>query len=211
VSDLESMDEESAAAKLTAIASAELARARPGAAVEAAAEALQHSASARTRFLAARAFAQANESAKAEPLIRDLAGQPDAESRAYAKIVEGLIAIERGETRKAVAVIQDANKTFDTWLGLFDLGRALLAAGLPAQANAAFDACLNARRGEALALFVDEEPTYSYVAPVHYYAGRAKQALGVPAYAESYRDYLDLRRDSAEDPLLAEVRTLAAE
>jgi len=73
------------------------------------------------------------------------------------------------------------------------------------------EATAAARRGEALALFVDEQPTYSYLAPLYYYMGRARQKLELPSYAESYREYLDLRGSSTEDPLVAEVRRLAAQ
>ena len=33
------------------------------------------------------------------------------------------------------------------------------------------------RRGEALSLFLDEEPTYSYLPPVYYYQGRVREEL----------------------------------
>jgi serine/threonine protein kinase/tetratricopeptide (TPR) repeat protein len=211
VDDLAREDDDSAAAKLTAIAHAELARGESGAAIEAVVAALQHSQSVRTRYLAARTFAEANDIARAQALVDELSAEPYDESRAYARIVAGLIALERGEAREAVAALQDANKMFDTWLGLFDLGRALLEAGFTAQANSAFEACLNARRGEALALFVDEQPTYSYLAPLYYYVGRARQELELTGYDESYRAYLGLRGSSSEDPLVAEVRRLAAQ
>ena len=105
--------------------------------------------------------------------------------------------------------LREANQLFDTWIGQFDLGRASLEAGLIAQADSAFDACLNARRGEALAIFVDEQPTYAYLAPVHYYLGRARQELKSSRYAEAYREYLALRGNSKEDVLLPEVRKRA--
>jgi hypothetical protein len=54
-------------------------------------------------------------------------------------------------------------------------GRAALEAGLFSKADSAFDACLNARRGEAMALFADEQPTYAYLAPAYYYLGRTRQ------------------------------------
>ena len=109
---------------------------------------------------------------KARPLVEGLDNEIYEEPRAYAKIVQGVLALKRGDARRAVISLREANQLFDTWIGQFDLGRASLEAGLFAQADSAFDACLNARRGEALALFVDEQPTYAYIAPVHYYLGR---------------------------------------
>ena len=58
----------------------------------------------------------------------------------------------------------------DTWIGHFELGRAYLAASAFPQADSEFDRCLR-RRGEALSLFVDEEPTYGYLPTVYYYQG----------------------------------------
>ena len=207
--DLAAEDIDSASAKLLAIASAELARGRKEAAVQAADEALTHTQDVRTRFLAARTFAEAGAADKARPLVESLDNEYYEEPQAYAQIVQGVLALQRGDVRRAVRNLRDANKLFDTWIGLYDLGRASLAAGLYAQADSAFDACLNARRGEALAIFVDEQPTYAYLAPVHYYLGRARQELKSSRYAEAYREYLNLRGASKEDALLPEVRKRA--
>ena len=70
---------------------------------------------------------------------------------------------------------------------------------------AEFERCVQ-RRGEALALFLDEEPTYAFFTPVHYYRGRAREGLKKPEAAESYRAYLDIRGKSTEDPLVADAR-----
>jgi serine/threonine protein kinase len=207
--DLAAEDTDAAAAKLTSIAAAELWRGRDGAAIAAADEALTHAQDVRTRFLAARTYAEAGAVDKARPLVEALDYEIASEARAYAKIVQGVLALKRGDARRAVISLKEANSLFDTWLGQFDLGRAALAAGLFPQADSAFDACLNARRGEALALFVDEQPTYAYLAPVHYYLGRTRQELKSSRYAEAYREYLTLRGSSKEDILLPEVRKRA--
>jgi hypothetical protein len=60
-----------------------------------------------------------------------------------------------------------------------------------------------------VALFVDEQPTYAYLAPVYYYLGRTRQELKSSRYAEAYREYLALRGSSKEDVLLPEVRKRA--
>ena len=207
--DLAAEDIDSAAAKLTAIAAAELARGRNDAAVAAADEALEHAQNVRTRFLAARTYAEAGQVEKARPLVEGLDNEIYEEARAYAKIVQGVLALKRGDARRAVISLREANQLFDTWIGQFDLGRASLEAGLFAQADSAFDACLNARRGEALALFVDEQPTYAYIAPVHYYLGRARQELKSTRFREAYQEYLNLRGNSKEDLLLPDVRKRA--
>ena len=60
-----------------------------------------------------------------------------------------------------------------------ELGLAYLEAGMFAQADSEFDRCIK-RRGEALALFIDEEQTYGYLPAVYYYQGRAREGLKRP-------------------------------
>ena len=66
--------------------------------------------------------------------------------------------------------------------------------------------CLNSRRGEALSLFVDEEPTFAYLPAAYYYRGLVREAIETVAYRESFERYLEIRGDSIEDPLLDEIR-----
>jgi tetratricopeptide (TPR) repeat protein len=204
--DLENGLSAAAAAKLAAVAYAELSRGQPPAAIEAAEEALEHSTAVKIRLLAARTFVEAGDTDKARPLIDSLAGELYAEPRAYAKILEGGIALKNDDPRQAMVLLREANDLFDTWIGFFDLGRASLAAGLYPQADGAFDICLNARRGEALSLFVDEEPTYAYLPLAHYYQGRAREEIGTAGFRDSYDRYLKIRGESTEDPLVREVR-----
>jgi hypothetical protein len=65
------------------------------------------------------------------------------------------------------------------------------------------------RRGEALSLFLDEEATYGFFPEVLYYQGRVREAMNNGRFAESYRQYLDLRGAANEDLLLPEVRRRA--
>ena len=204
--DLAAENTDSAAAKFAAVAYAELSRGRTGAAIEAGDEALRHSSAVKIRFLAARIFVEAGDIDRARPLIDGLASELYAEPRAHAKVLEGVIALRNGDAPEAMSVLREANDLFDTWIGFFDLGRASLAAGAFPQADSAFDVCLNARRGEALSLFVDEEPTYAYLPLAYYYQGRVRENIGTAGYRDSYRQYLDIRGESTEDPLLSEVR-----
>lgn len=92
-------------------------------------------------------------------LAAGLASELQAEPQAYAKIIEGDAARKNGDPRQAIKVLIEANGLLDTWIGHFVLGRAYLDAGQFAQADGDFDRCIK-RRGEVLALFLDEEPTY---------------------------------------------------
>jgi hypothetical protein len=180
------------------------------AAVAAAEKALTSSQAVKIRFLAARIFAEAGQNAKATKLAAGLGSELQAEPQALAKIIEGEVALKSGKSREAIKSFADANNLVDTWVGHFDLGRAYLEAGAGAltQADSEFDRCIN-RRGEALSLFLDEEPTYAYLPPVYYYWGRVREGLKTAGFAESYRTYLNIRGKAGEDPLLPEVRKRA--
>jgi tetratricopeptide (TPR) repeat protein len=205
--DLAAQNANRAAVKFTSAAFAQLMAGRRGSAVAAAEQALKSSKSMPVRFLAARIFVEADVVDKARPLAAALSAELPAEPQAHGKILEGLIALKTGQPRDAVKILTEANGLLDTWFGHFDLGRAYLAAGAPTQADSEFDGCL-ARRGEALSL-MDEGPTYGYLPFVYYYQGRVREELGTAKFADSYREYLKIRRDSREDPLLPDARRRA--
>jgi tetratricopeptide (TPR) repeat protein len=164
----------------------------------------------KTRFVAAQIFAAAGETAKAQELAMGLSSELQIEPQAYAKLIQGEIALKNSDGREAVRLFTEANNLLDTWIGHFDLGRAYLETGAFTEADSEFDRCLK-RRGEALALFLDEVPTYGYLPPVYYYQGRAREGMKSAGFAESYRKYLNVRGKTGEDPLLAEVRRRAGQ
>jgi tetratricopeptide (TPR) repeat protein len=195
-----------AAAKLAALAHTELRRQRPRAAIAAAERALMNDNNLSVQFMAARALVEAGAIDKARPLMTAMASEILAEPQAYAKIVEGAIALKTGDPRQAIEVLTQANALLDTWLGHFELGRAYLAAEQFAQADSEFERCLK-RRGEALQLILGDEPTYAYVPPVYYYQGQVREGMKVEGAADSYREYLKFRGTSTEDPYLADIRS----
>jgi len=164
----------------------------------AAEKALASSQAVKVRFLAARVFLEAGATAKALALSRELASGLQKASQAYAKILNGLLALKQRDARQAIQDLTDANGLLDTWIGQYDLGRAYLEAGAFLQADSSFERCLK-RRGEALSLFLDDEPSYGYFPPVFYYQGRVREALNSGKAAESYKAYLDIRGKSTED------------
>jgi serine/threonine protein kinase/tetratricopeptide (TPR) repeat protein len=206
--DLGSKSGDRAAAKFAALANAHMSHGQNGPAVAAAGKALANTRDGRIRFLAARTFVDAGELPKAQALVASLASELQPELQAYAKIVEGDIALKNEDAREAIKHLTEANRLLDTWIGHFDLGRAYVTLSAFPQADAEFDRCLK-RRGEALALFLDEEPTYSFLPVVYYYQGRVREGLKSSGFAESYRTYLTFRGQSTEDPLLPEVRRRA--
>ena len=86
-----------AAAKFAALGYARLQRGKKGPAAAAAAKALKNSQTVKTRFLAARTFAEAGDFKQAQTLAAGLAKELQAESQAYAKIIEGVIWLQRGD------------------------------------------------------------------------------------------------------------------
>ncbi|HEX5236460.1 MAG TPA: protein kinase [Silvibacterium sp.] len=194
-----------AADKLIMLAYANLLRGDKESAVAAAERALTNSQSIKIRFLAARAFIEAGEIAKAQKLAADLASEIQASPQAYAKLILGEIALYEHNPKNAIQQFTEAKDLSDTWLGRFDLGRAYLEAGAFIEADSEFDRCIQ-RRGEALELFMDDVPTYSYLPLVYYYQGQAREGLKSPEFAGFYSTYLGIRGQSTEDPLVPEIR-----
>ena len=190
--DLAAKVPDKAASKFAALAEVQLLRQQKAAAIAAAEKALANSQAVKIRFLAARVFVEAGAAARAQALAAGLAAELQAEPQAYAAIIEGLTALNGGDARQAIKLLTAANGLLDTWIGHFYLGRAYLEAGAFPQADSEFDRCLK-RRGEALALFLDEEPTYGYFPPVYYYQGRVREGLKSTKSGESYDAYLDIR------------------
>lgn len=203
--DTSAHEPDAAADKLVALAYTQLLRGQKAAALEAARSALDLSKAVKIRFLAARIYAASDEAAKARELAAGLSSELQIEPQAYGKLIEGEVALKNSDGRGAAKLFTEANGLLDTWIGRFDLGRADLEIGAFTEADSEFDRCLK-RRGEALALYLDEVPTYGYFPPVYYYQGRVREGMKSEGFAESYKKYLSIRGKAGEDPLLAEVR-----
>ena len=90
------------------------------------------------------------------------------------------------------------------WLLRFYLGKAYLRAGFFAEALDEFTACIN-RKGEASAIFLDDLPTYRYMAVLPYWLGRAQEELGMPEAArENYAAFIAGRPEG--EPLADDAR-----
>jgi tetratricopeptide (TPR) repeat protein len=202
--DLAARNPDNAAEKFAALAHIQLLRGQKEPAVAAATKASAMSQVIRVRVVTAQTSVEAGEIAKAQKLASGLASELEAEPQAYGKIIEGDLALKRGDAGNAVKTLTDANNLLDTWIGHYELGRAYLDAGLFVEADAEFERCVK-RRGEALELFMDNVPTFGYFPPVYYLQGRAREGLKSPGFAESYRNYLSIRGQAGEDPLLPEI------
>ncbi|HYU46536.1 MAG TPA: protein kinase [Terriglobales bacterium] len=203
--DLAAKKPEAAADKFVMLAYAQLLRGEKQSVLAAAQSAMANRQSPKIRFLAARAFVEAGETAKARKLAESLALAVQAPPQAYAKLVLGEAALKEHNPQQAIQLFTEAKNLMDTWVGHLDLGRAYLEAGAFAEADSEFDRCLK-RRGESLELFMDDMPTSSYLPVVYYYQGRVREGLKSAGFADSYRTYLSMRGKSSEDPLLPDIR-----
>ena len=204
--DLAGKNPDAAAMKLTALAYARLASDEKPAAAAAAIKALENSTSAPIRFLAGRILAEVGDVRRAGTLAKEFMSQFAAESQAYGKIIQAGI-VKNEDRAQAIRLLTEANQALDTWLGHFDLGRAYFEAGAFPQADSEFDRCIQ-RRGEALAV-VDEDPTYGYFPIVYYYQGRVRQEMKTASFVDSYNEYLKVRGESKEDPVVHDIRRRA--
>jgi hypothetical protein len=66
------------------------------------------------------------------------------------------------------------------------------------------DICLK-RRGEASAVFLDDEPTMRYLPPVYYYSGLAKAGLHSYYAADDFRTFLAIKQQNKLDPMVADA------
>jgi len=203
--DIAAHNPDAGADKYSALAYVQLLRGQKSAALTALNSALDLNKAVKTRFLAARDYVALGEAAKAKELAAGLSSELQIEPQAYGKLIEGELALKNGDSHEAVKLFSEGNNLLDTWIGRFDLGRAYLEAGAFTEADSEFDRC-GRRRGEALALFLDEVPTYGYFPPVYYYQGQVREGLKSASFADFYKKYLSVRGDAGEDPLLADVR-----
>jgi len=203
--DLKAKRSENAANKYAALSRVQLLLGHRPAALVAADKALANSQTMQIKFLAGQTFVEAGEPAKGEKLAASLAAEAQAEPQAYSKIIEADAAMSKGDPRKAVQSLTEANNSLDTWIGRFELGRAYLQAGLFVESDAELEKCLK-RRGEALEVLMNSVPSYGYFPPVYFYQGRAREGMNSSGFRDSYRTYLKIRENAGEDPLLPDIR-----
>ena len=126
--------------------------------------------------------------------------------RAYGRILQGRVALATDRRADAVDTLTAARQLGDLWMTRFDVGVAYAEAGHYAEALAAFEECRK-RRGEATAVFLNDLPTYRYLAPLPYWTARAQDGLGMRAAAvANYDVFLKVRAAGARDPLAADAR-----
>ena len=108
-------------------------------------------------------------------------------------MIEAAILRESGKYAEAFDILRSALDLADLWRIRLELGRTYLDAGYFPEAFDAFQQCFE-RRGEATAMFLDDTPTYRYLAELPYWTARAQAELGMhDAAVANYENYLALR------------------
>jgi tetratricopeptide (TPR) repeat protein len=208
--DLEDKNVSEAALKRIALAQAYLASGEASKAVAAATAALHDRMDEPVAFPAAQILIETGDERHAMEVASQLNKSFDAQPRAYAGVIDGLIKLRHKDYHQAVNALEAAQKLSDTWLGRLAKGRAYLEAGAFAEADSELDNCVK-RRGEATAVFLDDEPSLRYLAAAYYYRGRAREGLHVPSAAEDYKTFLGFKSHSQADPLVTDARRRVAQ
>jgi tetratricopeptide (TPR) repeat protein/predicted Ser/Thr protein kinase len=204
--DLENGFDEEAIHKKTILAETLIQMGEKALAVKAADNAVAGSSKESILFTSAQVYVEANMEDKARSLAKKLKDLLQPEPQAYAKIIEGELSLKAGNVTEAISHFQDAQALIDTWIGHFSLGRVYNEAGAFIEAHSEFELCLK-RMGEVAAVFLDDFPSLRYLPPVYYYLGNAQEGLKSPAAAESFRKFLQIKKNADPgDPMVEETR-----
>jgi tetratricopeptide (TPR) repeat protein len=193
-----------AAAKLVALAEAYQARGNQSASRTAITQARALSTQENVLVPMARLFIAAERPEEAHKIANELAQRLPAQSRAYAKMIEGEIAIASKQYVAAVDALNAAQKLADLWLVRYALGLAYFQGGHYPEAVSEFEKCRE-RRGEATSVFLDDMPTIHYYAPLAYWLGRAREMQQLDARSQ-FEEFLRIREGARGDPLVEDAQ-----
>ena len=205
--DRRASNQDSIEAKSIALAEIDFNRGDSAAAKASAAAALKAGSSVRLVVPAAEIFAATGDGAQAQRIASRLKNELQRQLRAYGSIIDGDVARAQRKLPEAIDAYRKALETADLWLAHLRLGIAYVDAERFVSALAEFELC-EKRRGEATSLFLDDLPTFRYLAPLPYWKGRAYEgAPGQSANARaSYDSFLKIRA-GASDPLVRDAET----
>ena len=175
-------------------------------AIKAAEKALEIYAGAETKYTAAQIYIQAGQEDKAQKMAGELAKEVQDIHQAYAKLIDGCLAMKRGDATNGLKLCDEAQASVDTWLGRFNLGLCYLEAGAFPEALSEFEKCQK-RRAEALSVFLMDFPTFRYLDSLDYYMGRCLEAMESPAAKNSYQKFLYIKANAdSGNPLIIDAQ-----
>ncbi|MBZ5579849.1 MAG: protein kinase [Acidobacteriia bacterium] len=203
--DLADQNTSEAALKRIALAQAFLAAGEKAKAVAAVEAALRDRTDEPVAFPAAQILLDAGEERQALEVAAKMKSSFDSQPRAYAGVLDGLVKLRHKDYQEAVSALQAARKLSDTWLGRQVLALAYVEAGAFPEAESEADNCVQ-RRGEATAVFFDDEPSLRYLPAAYYYRGRAREGLHVASAAADFRTFLQTKAQSQSDPMVTDAK-----
>ena len=192
------------AAKSVALAESHLGEGRTRLAIDAARRALKLLGTSSAAVPAARVLIAAGVTEEPRTLAAALADNLQPEFRAYARLLEGELALRDRRYVAASEALLAGKALADLWWTRLALGIAYVEAGHPAEALGELELCRK-RQGEATAIMLDDLPSIRYLAPLSYWLARAQEAVGQTASARaSYSEFLRIRSGdaAAADPLV---------
>ena len=202
-------DSSSLGLKLVAQAEAYLARGNKAAAAAAAERATHVSDHEAVLVPAAHLLIQLGRTERALELARGLEGKIPPHIRSYAGVIKGDALLHDRRIPQAIDELQAAEKLHDSWVVHTLLGQAYQAAEQYPEAQKEWELCVK-RRGEAADAFIADTSSMRYLPAAYYWLGRAQEGLGAAAAAaDSYRKYVEIRKDAEGDPLIADARKRA--
>ena len=204
--DLAAKNTSAAAFKRVALADAFLAQGNTTAAARQAEAAVAGNPSTAIALTGGLLLARTGQGAAALKIADGLAAKIEADPQAYARLIRAEASLAQSNTRGALEHAREAQKLADTWPGRVILARAYLALEAFTEATSELDAAM-ARPGEAVAVALDDVPTFRYFPPVHYYKGIAQAGLKSPAAKESFTAFLAIKKNGDEaSGLVADAR-----
>lgn len=192
--DLESGNQRTASTKYIALAEAHVLNGDPEETIRQAVEsALEINDGQSQRVATALLYLATGKNREASLIADELSKGLQPQSRAYAAMINGAVHSLEGRHALALDALVSATQLSDFWLVRRELGKAYLRAGSVAEALDEFSAA-EMRRGEASAAFLDDLPTWRYLADLPYWKARAQQEVGMTdAARQNYETYLALR------------------
>jgi tetratricopeptide (TPR) repeat protein len=192
------------AVKHLALAEALVAQGDKAAALEVVSHGLDLVSTDATLVPAALTLVAAGEMEKASEVAATLAEKLSPQSRAYSGLIEAIITLDSGDHLQAIEQLTQASEIADLWLVRFYLGRAYFEGGYFVEALDELTLASN-RHGEATAVFLDDLPSYRYMATLPYWLGRAQSELGMNIEAAKNFNVFMARRPPGE-PLAEDAR-----
>jgi tetratricopeptide (TPR) repeat protein len=176
------------AQKYVALAQAYLAIGQRPLAIAAATSALHADPSESVAVPAAILLAEAGNVNAAKAQANKLEAQLPDQSRSYARLIYGVIAVQEKHYSQAVTELQQAVRLHDAWLAHFWLARAYVEASHYAEAISEVELCEN-RRGETTDLFFADTPTVRTLPLLYYWKAKAQAGLGQADAAQKSQAY----------------------